>query len=365
MISILFLISSFFLLTLNRSLLGYAPIPFRELERACESIRNWLNQNVLTTYISKFPQDIIENNGAQLFELMAYLTGKAPQGKAVLTNITKKLEKVQILFKQYDDFLRMLKENGALLNTIRPEYLLQSYDYNLYSKTNAGKSIVPNMIKLSEGKFAYLSTDSWITLFYQILKIYYLSRLSPKVFRNTPGMPADRPPIPDTFLEGSNFLNPSENLLLKWLELHYEKVRPGHPRVIKNFDQDLKDGHVLAAVIQSYVGVNASRSLQLLRFNPQSKEDYLHNAEKVINALEDIGLVTQLTPRDIETPRQREMVIFCLYLYNNLPHYIPKETVVFSCSLRDEVVKHIVLANPSNKRISYRVSLINEIYLKN
>ena len=346
-----------------KSLLGYAPIPYRELERACESIKAWLNQNVLTTYINRFPHDVIENNGGQLFELLNFLTGKMPPNKANIKDVTKKLEKVQILHQQYDELIRTLKENGALLNTIRPEYLLKSYDYNLYAKVNAGPSLMPSMIKLSENKFNYLSLDSWITLFYQIVKIYHLNRLTPKVFKNTPGMPIPEKSVTnmgETPMEGSNLLSVSENLLLRWLETHYNKMKPGAPRVLKSFDEDLKDGHVFAAVIQSYVGVNASKALQQLRFGPQNKEEYLFNAEKVITALGDIGLTTQLTARDIESPRQREMVLFTLYLYNNLPHYIPKETIEFRCILREEVIKHIVLNNPSSRPINYRVRLEGE-----
>lgn len=341
-----------------RSLLGYAPIPLRELERACEGIRAWLNQNVLTSYISKFPQDVIESNGSQLFELIAYLTGKAPTGKFnPNASFSKKLDKVKALYQQYDEIIRSLKVNGALLNNIRPEYLLKSHDYNVYSKANSGITLLPSMVKLSENKFAYLSCDSWITLFYQILKIYYLSRLTPKVFRNTHGMPPEKTTVPENILNDSNFLSVNENLLLKWLEAHYEKMRPGRPRVIKCFDEDLRDGHVLAAVIQSYVGEGTAKSLKLLKPSPQTKEDFMYNAERIMNALEDIGLITMLTAKDLEAPRQREMVIFCYYLYNNLPHYIPKETVEFKCALRDEVIKHIVLNNPSNKPVSYRVRL--------
>ena len=335
--------------------MGYSPIPFRELERACDGIRNWLNQHVLATYISKFPHEVLENNGAQFFELITYLTGKAP-GRAALEKVTKKNERIQLLYKQYDDLIRSLKENGALLNNIRPEYLLKHYEYNIYVKINPSANVMQSNAKLSEGKFAYLSNDAWITLFYQVLKIYYLSRLNQKSFRSTGGFSAEKLALNDNFLEGSNFLSINENLLLKWLELHYEKINPGRPRTITNFDSDLKDGQVFAAVIQSYVGVNACKALNTMKMNPVAKEEFIHNAERVITALEDIGLATQLTPKDIEIPRQREMVIFCLYLYNNLPHYIPKDTIEFKCTLRDEVIKHIVLSNPSAKPINYRVS---------
>ena len=285
-----------------------------------------------------------------------------PPGRAALTNATNKIEKSQLLYKQYDDMIRTLKENGALLNTIRPEYLLKHHEYNTFVRTNPNQSVMPSMAKLSENKFAYLSNDAWITIFYQVLKIYYVSRLTPKVFRNTGGFSAEKAGFTDNVLEGSNFLSPNENILLRWLELHYEKMRPSKPRTVKNFDDDLRDGQVFAAVIQSYVGLNASKALNLMKMNPQSKDDFLFNADKVITALEEIGLLTQLTPKDIETPRQREMVVFCLYLYNNLPHYMPKEAVEFKCTLRDEVVKHIVLSNPSQKPINYRVSCLKGFF---
>ena len=43
--------------------------------------------------------------------------------------------------------------------------------------------------------FNYVSNDSWIMLFYQIMKIYYLNRITPKSFKNLPGMPADETKI--------------------------------------------------------------------------------------------------------------------------------------------------------------------------
>lgn len=33
------------------------------------------------------------------------------------------------------------------------------------------------MLRLSTTKYTYLSNDSWIVLFYQILKVYYLGRI--------------------------------------------------------------------------------------------------------------------------------------------------------------------------------------------
>ena len=38
------------------------------------------------------------------------------------------------IFKQYDDTIRSLKQEGALLNHIRPEFLLAYNDYLIYIK---------------------------------------------------------------------------------------------------------------------------------------------------------------------------------------------------------------------------------------
>lgn len=51
------------------------------------------------------------------------------------------------------------------------------------------------------------------------------------------------------------------------------------------------------------------------------------------------------------------MIIFTLYLYNTLPHYMPKAAIEFACKVKKEVVKHVELNNPTNKAISYRVRL--------
>ena len=44
----------------------------------------------------------------------------------------------------------------------------------------------------------YVSQDSWITLFYQIMKIYYLNRVTPKSFKSLPGVPASAAVIDPT-----------------------------------------------------------------------------------------------------------------------------------------------------------------------
>ena len=102
----------------------------------------------------------------------------------------------------------------------------------------------------------YRAMDSWLTVFYQILKIYYLNRVTPKSFKNLPGMPTTETGIEPNMTK-SNVYSVPETVLLKWMTFHYCKVHPMHPKVITNFDADLHDGIVFAALIKSHYG-NAS-----------------------------------------------------------------------------------------------------------
>ena len=46
----------------------------------------WLNFHVLSSVINKFPEDFQSNDGAQLFQLIKYLTGKDVPGKVDTEN---------------------------------------------------------------------------------------------------------------------------------------------------------------------------------------------------------------------------------------------------------------------------------------
>jgi len=50
--------------------------------------------------------------------------------------------------------------------------------------------------------------------------------------------------------------------------------------------------------------------------------------------------------------------LFCVQLYQALPHYIKKTTVVFPAVLGDLVTKNIELSNPSKSTISYWVKKV-------
>lgn len=336
-----------------KSIIGFNPIPQPLLEQSLEFLTRWLNHSVLSTPINKLPDDIIETHGAQVYELVYSLTGKYPPGQVTNFAVPAR-ELTKLLMDQYSELIAFLKLNGAMLNTIRPEYLLSMGEYSRYLKST------PNQLQLRqrqiERRWPYLSMDAWVTLLYQVIKVFILNRINPKTFKSLPGMPAEKASI-EPYMRESNVYSLSECILLKWMGHHYSTIFAAQHRRLINFDQDLIDGTVIGAVVQSHVGLIGS--LLKLKASPVSEEHKKNNVEKMLAALSEIGMPSFVTQKDLtlSAVSPREMVLFCMSLYQLLPHYIPKCTIEFSGSLGETVTKSLELSNPSSKQVTYWVKL--------
>lgn len=343
----------------TNGILGFDPISRNLLERSCELLLRFLNHTALNQNIQSFPGDFIEFNGGPLFELISFLTGRNLSCKVKIDVKMKRGEKISSLMKQYTEVIKLLKEEGALLNTIRPQFLLGFIDYNAFLKTQSHDNLANSSVKISENRFLYASQDSWITLVYQILKIFYLSRVTLKIFKSLQGIPPEKLLIPDSLIEGSNFMSQNECLLLKWLEIAVEIMNPTQSKRLTNFSKDIRGCLSIVSVIQLYTGVNSSKSLKTIKIICQNEEDARFNAEKIIQALNEIRLQTHFVAKDLYFPSQREMILFLMHLWFNLPHYLPKNgPEVFKCILGEEIVKDIELRNnSSNKVLAYWVKL--------
>ena len=336
------------------SMVGYNPVPPAMLERSLDFLARWLNHVVLTNPVNKLPDDFIATNGAQLYEIITVLSGgKSPPGQVKLAGVPAK-EHTKLILKQYTELLAWLKAGGALLNTIRPEFLLSISDYSRYLKST------PELLQFRprqiERRWPYLSMDSWVTLLYQIIKLYVLAHVTPKSFKSLAGVSPDKATISESMTQ-SNIYSLQECILLRWLSLHFSNIYPMTSRKVYNFDQDLLDGTVISAVVQSHMG--AIGQLSKVKFNPLNDDQRKGNIEKVISALNDSGMPTFLTLRDLigSFISPREMVLFCITLFQGLPHYIPKCTIEFPCVLGDKVIRYLELTNPSNKQVTYWVRL--------
>lgn len=175
----------------------------------------------------------------------------------------KPINKVTKLFNQYNELVKMLKIEGAQLNHIRPEYLLSFSDLNLYLANlpaEKSKFYMPSLLKINTGLYNYLSLESWITLLYQIFKIYILARVTVKNFKTH--LPA-LPDIPKVYLENSNFLSTHESLIFFWAEQAILEILLEERR-LTNFDKDFKDGIAIGALLQKYSGVNVLKKMKMV-----------------------------------------------------------------------------------------------------
>jgi len=340
----------------SRSALGYVTINVHILEKSCEMIVKWLNHFALNSMIQTFPNDIINSNGSHIFDLMTYLTGKALNFKAKIDVTMKKIDKMKALLDQYDKLIELMKRNGAFLSTIRPYYLLSFHEYNLFVKSFPSEFMNNNAYRMSEQRFRYLSLDCWVTLFYQMMKIYSLNKVTLKALKNLPNIPAEKLTIPDYYLEGSNIYSTSENLLLRWLELYTDQMSPVAKPRLQNFSVDLRDSLNFLYLLQGYIGPSLSKMGVSLKPVCKNEEDYLFNAEKILNALSDLGLETHLKPKDLANATDRDMLLFLIHIFNSLSSFIPqKDPIIFSCILGEEVTQFIELTNPSPKPVAYWV----------
>ena len=154
--------------------------------------------------------------------MILYLSGKKAPGNLANqpNNAANKKDALKSLVTKYEELINFLKVYYAHLNTERSEYLLSLRNYNKFVKLNPSQGDLKP--KTLERIFPYLSIESWITLFYQVLKIYYLNRVTPKSFKNLPGMLAQEATV-ETYLQGSNLYYIPETVMVKWMQYHYNK----------------------------------------------------------------------------------------------------------------------------------------------
>lgn len=335
-----------------KSIVGYQPIPQTLLDKGLEHLTRWMNHHILSNPVTHFPEDFINQNGAPLYELIHSLSGKSPPGQIKSTHNVPYKELVRMIYKQYEDLLDYLKKYGALLNTVRPEFLMSQHEFAQYLKSTPTElQLKPKQI---QHRWPYVSMDSWTTVLYQIIKMFLLNRVTPKSFKSLPGIDNESSNI-EPWMTSSNLFSLSESILLKWLSFHYSNMHPHTPKKVMNFDMDLMDGTVYAAVIQSHTG--PVKALNNIKMNCTTEEQRLFNCEKVIAGLNEIGMTSHFTPQDLARPSSREIVLFCLQLYQGLPHYVPKCKIVFTCPLGEKLEKKIDLANTSAKPVNYWVRI--------
>lgn len=343
-----------------------------------------------------FPSMLTQSKGAPAYELVQMLSGKAIPLPEAPTDRKNDKAALRYLLGSYEALLAFLRAHGAMLASAKAESMLPLDDY---------LKLVAGGAPLSRAKRSTLRRahsvahpEAWLELVMQLIKVFVLGRITPRSFRTLPGM-LDAPAIAtDPHLSTSNLYSSSEVLLLKWLAHHTvaadseacAAIAAGTrtPFALSSFDETLRDGHVFAACILSHCPFLRASAGQLVERNaavaaavaankpsehaaaiddlfpaPCSPQQAVANQRRVLSTLDGLGLSFSAMNRAIvlaemiQASSARELLLFSLFLYQNLPHYVPKANVGFVGGLHERLGKSIELFNPAKKPIVYKVRL--------
>ncbi|KAJ3122953.1 Cilia- and flagella-associated protein 47 [Nowakowskiella sp. JEL0407] len=200
--------------------------------------------------------------------------------------------------------------------------------------------------------FEVVSMEAWVTLFLQLVRVFICQPLvSVQHYKQLPNICDDFEwPIKS---DAISFYNTPETLLLRWFSHHTYKNYNVKKR-LSNFSGDFKDSKPLMSAFVRHIP-----SLEHTHFknfhhdqnpNPQQLQ---YNAEKVCTALKDILNVTILSPSAIVNGNTLELFLLANVLYQTLPQFIPRGTIVFDGELHQKVTKHVELSNSTKKPITY------------
>ena len=74
---------------------------------------------------------------------------------------------------------------------------------------------------------------------------------------------------------------------------------------------------------------------------PETAEQCLHNALKVVTAMRYAGMDYDIQAVDITDPNPIMMLLLCTHLFNTLPSYLPKDTMDFTGTLHSTVNRQV------------------------
>ena len=328
----------------------------------------WLNANVLRSNIESFPDDCITQQGRHLIDAVEVLTGKAVPGsifkKGAMLTATAKLPQ---LLDQYSALLKMLISHGALLSAVKAEHFLSFENFlkNEEAQARAAGKEPPMSVDVLK-TFTMVSHRAWLSTFLQVVKLFVVNRVTPAAYKKmmqnnstTKGISGDLVELADSKSIGdSGSHSAAEGVLLRWLHFHYVRVN-GHVRYgdrrFDNLATCLRDLLPLATLLESHVP--HAVGVKSFTYPAETLKDRQANAEKLLWALKDIECPISMTANELseDVLNARDIVLLVHYLYENIPHYAPKATVLFATLLGDNMTRHVDIVNPSKRPVVYHV----------
>ena len=340
--------------TTNKIGLGYQPIPIDTLERSCKHMARLLSTFVPGVEIENFPNEIIAKNGDTLIKVVEYYSQVSLGIKGKFSSDLKKADKVSMTLDHYNSILNFLRREGAYLNNIRPEYLLSWNDLLLFYKKKQSMQVITAASKLGETAHRYLSWDSWIFLLNQILKLYFVNRITLAKFKSITAFPDSSKKLPHG-AETSMIFSLSEQILLRWTELCFQKAKDSAVR-LHPWSKKFQTGLAYGSLIQFYTS-GSWRPLRKMKDEIIQKSEAYENMNVVRETFIDMHLHYIPEFSELASLDPRESILFMTYLFNVLPSYQPKDTLVFECKVDDSATKKVTLQNPHLQLLTYNVML--------
>ncbi|XP_074672980.1 cilia- and flagella-associated protein 47 [Strix aluco] len=355
------------------------------------SIPYSLRRDVYKAQMTSSQEKVFKKNFGKdtktFYDMLFHLSGQLLPGITSSQSLSlDPVERMLQLHWQYSTLLAFLKSQGAYLPHVMPEFLLEPDDYKKWIKvqtvlkghTTELKRDVKNsdifndkhLFILEDSVFETMSKRAWTDVLLQMYKVFVLPRVSSLSITDLFSLESAQN-IPRIKLEllSSNIYSPYERTILTWLNKHYEKNRKTvwkdcqkgevpPVRWIVNFDRDLLDGLVLAAQLAAYCPYLIATHFVRMYTSPRTHEQFLHNCLILVNAMHAVSLAIDIKATDICDPNPVMMLILCVYLYESLPHYLPKNTIEFTGAFHATVVKQVRLTNPSSKTLVYNAILV-------
>ncbi|XP_066477404.1 cilia- and flagella-associated protein 47 [Tiliqua scincoides] len=344
------------------------------------SIPHSLRRDVCKIQMTSTDEKVKLNLGRDIktiYDMLLHLSGQLLPGITTSQSLPfDPIQRVVQLQWQHATMITFLRNQGASLPHVLPQFLLDSSDFkkwtNLQLMVQARETPDENspVYVLDDYVFEAMSKRAWTDVLLQIYKILVLQRVSVLEFNNL-----SNPEDPEHIIRinadplSSNIYSPSEKILLTWLNRHYEKARNivwkdckkgdiPPKRWIVNFDRDLLDGLVLAAQVASYCPYLISTHFVNMYTHPETPEQYLHNSLILVNAFHAINLDIDIVAADICDPNPIMMLMLCVYLYEHLPQYFTKKYLAFAGPLHATVIRKIRLKNPSVRTLVYNATIL-------
>ncbi|KAJ3096696.1 Cilia- and flagella-associated protein 47 [Phlyctochytrium planicorne] len=309
-----------------------------------ETLSRWLKDHLTTASTGEFPSQF-SSNPKSFGDLIQSVSGRKMPSMPIgaFTQSASPIERAKSVQKYLKDLLNLMISAGALLSSVKPEFLMSLEEYRhvsllqLDSSSNHKGIVHEEMLDYArklEAEFHVIQKEAWVIVLLQTVKVYVSSLVTVKHFRSLPGVEAD--------------------------ELDISWPKTGNLKRITNFGEDFKDSSVIASLITSHIP--GLEQIKFALFNPmcETTEQLLSNAKMTNAALMDIfNFPGILLPVDsvLRGDCHLEIMVLLLFLFQTLPHFMPKASVEFRGSLHDKVIKSIEISNPSNRALMYTAQL--------